>query len=155
MAGNLETSSRSLLCFIRKRLYLVKPTRRRRTETARGEGPGGPWFLRPKKTTVVHNPLSKGRLFPGKKTVALGGSALRFSMIFALMILKKKSTEAVKRNVIPPKFNIHRWKITIFNRRYIFEWLVCHYHVSFLEGRYKKRWFGKCMTFQIWLLLCI
>ena len=33
------------------------------------------------------------------------------------------------------KNNMASWKITLFNRRYIFKWLVFHCHVSFLGGR--------------------
>ena len=33
--------------------------------------------------------------------------------------------------VTPPKTNMAGWKNTIFNRRYIFKWLVLHCHVSF------------------------
>ena len=38
----------------------------------------------------------------------------------------------------PRKTNMTGWKITIFNRKYIFKWCIFHCHVSFRRGYTKK-----------------
>ena len=38
----------------------------------------------------------------------------------------------------PPKTNMTMWKITIFNRKYIFKWLILHCHVSFLGCKFSE-----------------
>ena len=45
---------------------------------------------------------------------------------------------------IPARKVIWQWKITIFNRRYIFKWLVFHHHVSNFQGCNSPT---KCQTY--------
>ena len=42
---------------------------------------------------------------------------------------KKHVEEFVVRNYTPPSSLTWNWKVTTFNRRYIFKWLVFHCHV--------------------------
>ena len=50
-------------------------------------------------------------------------------------IKEKKSGKKFKT---PPKTNMTMWKITIFNREYIFKWLILHCHVSFLGCKFSE-----------------
>ena len=84
-------------------------------------GEGAPW-------PSVLNPLHLESWGMG---VGKGGTFDRIQDMMVPFLLTKPSTP---QSLHPRKLTWH-WKITIFNRKYIFKWWSFHCHVSLPEGR--------------------